>query len=227
MTIAIAVQARMSSTRFPGKVLAKLQGRPIIEHLSTRFNKLGLPFFVLTSTNTSDDDLVEFLQNKGCEVYRESLDDVLSRFHTFAQAFSFSHIVRISADSPLIHPEVVSAVLANSIVSKVDVSTNVFPRTFPSGQSVEVITSESLERLTHLPLLPTHREHVTSFIYESPDFFTISNYANSENLSQFNLCVDFPEDLDRIENMLDSLNLSIGNDFPSWPEFCRLIKSRN
>lgn len=226
MTIAIAIQARMSSTRFPGKVLAKLQGRPIIEHLTTRFNKLGLPFFVLTSTNTSDDDLVDFLQNKDCEVYRGSLDDVLSRFQTFAQAFSFSHIVRISADSPLIHPDVVSEVLGGSTDTSLDLRTNIFPRSYPKGQSVELVSSDTLDRLVHLPLLQTHREHVTSYIYEHWQFFNISNHLNNENLSSMNMCVDIPEDLKRIESMLEGLNLSISDGFPPWSEFIQSIKQR-
>jgi spore coat polysaccharide biosynthesis protein SpsF len=226
VTIAVGIQARMSSTRFPGKVLAKLQGKPIIEHLSARFQKMGLPFFVLTSTNTSDDPLVEFLQDRGCEVYRGSLDDVLSRFQTFAQSFSLSHIIRISADSPLIHPDVVYKVLGRSSDIPFDISTNIFPRSFPKGQSVEVLTSETLDRMVNLPLLPTHREHVTSYIYENHQSFNISNHFNNENLSTMNMCVDIPEDLQRLEDMLERLDLSVSEGLPSWSEFIELVKRR-
>lgn len=92
----IAVQARMSSRRFPGKVLTKLQGRTIIEHVLNGVRRTGLPFYVLTSRHESDDYLEKFLEDHGFNYFRGPLDDVLGRFNTFASQHPFTHIVRIS-----------------------------------------------------------------------------------------------------------------------------------
>lgn len=220
---AIAIQARLSSKRFPGKVLAKLQGKTIIEHLLNSVAEINSPCFVLTSTHSSDDQLVQFLKSRGQEVFRGSLDDVLGRYVSFAKTFSFSELIRVSADSPLMHPKVISGTIEFKGESSVDVVTNVFPRTFPKGQSVEIINCESLELLNKAPLLKHHREHVTSFIYENPEKFKIANYLNSEDLSSINLCVDKPEDLVRLQNLLEELDLSLVGGLPTWSEFSHML----
>jgi len=217
--LAIAIQARLSSTRFPGKVLVKLQGKTIIEHALNSVAKLNLPCFVLTSDHSSDDPLVEFLSDKGQEVFRGALEDVLGRYVSFVETFPFSYIIRISADSPLIHPEVVADVVRLKGESMVDVATNVYPRTFPKGQSVEVLNSESIKALNRNPLLERHREHVTSFIYENPGHFKITNYPNKQDLSEINMCVDTPEDLVRIQKMLVDLDISLSEGLPHWSDF--------
>jgi spore coat polysaccharide biosynthesis protein SpsF (cytidylyltransferase family) len=221
--IAFAIQARLSSKRFPGKVLVELQGKTIIEHVLNSVAKLSLPCFVLTSNHSSDDQLVEFLRDKGQEVFRGPLEDVLGRYVTFVETFPFSNLIRISADSPLIHPEVVSKIVQFKGKSKVDVVTNVYPRTFPKGQSVEVLNCESIIALNEAPLLEYHREHVTSFIYENPAHFKINNYLNTQDLSGINMCVDIPEDLVRIQRLLDELDLSLFEGLPSWSDLCDML----
>ena len=99
--------------------------------------------FVLTSEEKSDDLLTNFLEDRGQQVFRASLNDVLGRYVLFADTFSFSNIVRISADSPLLHPEIITGVLRLNNESRFDLVTNVYPRTFPKGQSVEVFNSDS------------------------------------------------------------------------------------
>jgi spore coat polysaccharide biosynthesis protein SpsF len=226
-TPVVAIQARLSSSRFPGKVLAKLQGRTVIEHVTDCFHKMGLPCFVLTSEDVSDNPLVEYLQGIGQDVFRGPLDDVLSRFRFFARNFSFSHIIRVSGDSPLLHPEVAWKVVSGDDIDTFDVITNIFPRTFPKGQSVEMLKTETFEALSSFPLLSTHREHVTSFIYENPDIFRISNRYNDLDVSSLNMCVDYPDDLERLAKMLELFNISISDGFPSWPELCQLLTSRS
>jgi len=110
----IGIQARMSSMRFPGKVLAKLQGKTIIEHVVNSCLNLDIPCFVLTSKEPNDDQLVAFLKNRKIDSYRGDLNNVLSRFKSFAEEFDFDEVVRISADSPLLHHEVIKKVLSSS-----------------------------------------------------------------------------------------------------------------
>jgi len=226
-TPVVAIQARLSSSRFPGKVLAKLQGRTVIEHVTNCFDKMGLPCFVLTSEDVSDNPLVEYLQGIGQDVFRGPLSDVLSRFQFFAGHFSFSHIIRVSGDSPLMHPEVAWEVISDEEAATFDISTNVFPRTFPKGQSVEMLKTETLTALSNFNLLSTHREHVTSFIYENPEFFRISNHFNCIDFSSYNMCVDYPDDVERLTKMLEFFDISISDGFPSWPELCQLLTSRS
>ena len=222
----VAVQVRMSSARFPGKALAELQGRTVIEHITNSIQSVGLPCFVLTSDNPSDDPLVDFLKQKGQAVFRGPLDDVLSRFQLFMRSYSFSHVIRISGDSPLIHPDVIRRVLADEGRALFDIRTNLFPRSFPKGQSVEMLSSDTLNSLSDFPLSFFHREHVTTYIYENPGSFEITNFTNVEDLSKLKLCVDYPSDLEKLSRMLDLFDLSISGGFPSWGELSLLLKSR-
>lgn len=224
---ALVIQARMSSKRFPGKVLAPLQGRPVIDHVINSAKQIELPYVVLTSKHMSDEPLVRHIEALGVDVFRGSLDDVLGRFRDFLDQSSFSHLIRISADSPLIHPEIVRMVLTRKDSLSVDILTNVYPRTFPKGESVEVLSSELLEKLVSYPLSIRHREHVTSYAYENSEQFLISNCFNHEDLSHINLCVDYPEDLTRVENMLEESNIAIFDGMPPWKDLSNLITSRS
>lgn len=224
---ALIIQARMSSKRFPGKVLAQLQGRPIIEHVVNSAKQVGLPYFVLTSKHISDEPLARHIEALGVNVFRGDLDDVLGRFRDFVNQSSFSHLIRISADSPLLHPEVVQMVLSLEGGLSADVLTNVYPRTFPKGESIEVLKSALLDKLISFPLNRQHHEHVTSYVYENPEQFSLVNCFNDRDLSHINLCVDYPDDLIRMEKMLGESSISIFDGMPPWQDLSDLITSRS
>jgi len=224
---AIIIQARMSSKRFPGKVLAPLQGRPVIDHVINSVKQVGLPYVVLTSQHVSDEPLARHLEALGVDVFRGKLDDVLGRFMDFLHQSSFSHLIRVSADSPLIHPEIVRMVLDRKDGLYFDILTNVYPRTFPKGESVEVFGSELLEKLVSYPLSFQHREHITSYVYENSEQFLIANCLNHKDLSYINLCIDYPEDLTRVENMLEESNIAIFDAMPTWKDLSDLMTSRS
>lgn len=201
--IAIAIQARMSSERFPGKVLAKLQGRTIIEHLIRRFAKLNLPCFVLTSEHFSDDPLVEFLQDTGQRFFRGYLDDVLGRYVSFAEIFSFNNLVRISADSPLLHPDIVSGAIDLKLESRGAVVTNIYPRTFPKGQSVEIIKTSILEKNIKF-MNKSEKEHVTKFFYTDKIKIKIKNFKRFKNFQFKNYCIDNKRDIKQIKKIMQN-----------------------
>jgi spore coat polysaccharide biosynthesis protein SpsF len=220
----VGIQARTSSSRFPGKVLELISGKPLIEWVVSNCQLSGFEVFVLTSNHPSDSDLVSLLVQKNFKYYRGDLNDVLSRFLNFMETNSIDKIIRISADSPLIHPSVIKKVAEESRnFPEYDLITNVYPRTYPQGQSVEVISKQSLKVLNELDLSKENREHVTSYFYEHPIDFRIHNVRNEQNLESFNLCVDEPSDLQRIQKYVTSEKLDeIATPLP-WNNFSKSI----
>jgi spore coat polysaccharide biosynthesis protein SpsF (cytidylyltransferase family) len=224
----IGIQARMSSMRFPGKVLAKLQGKTIIEHVVNACLNLDIPCFVLTSKEPNDDQLVAFLKNRKIDSYRGDLNNVLSRFKSFTEEFDFDEIVRISADSPLMHHEVIKKVFSQSQnLSESEIVTNIFPRSFPKGESVEKLSLFAMVKMEKLKLSKSNLEHVTSYIYENPVDFEITNVSNEIDLSHLSLCVDTPADLLRLDIMLEELDISLKDGLPEWKIFSQLLSERD
>ncbi len=176
MILAI-LQARMSSTRLPGKVLAPLAGQPMvlrqIERLqrATRIDRL----VVATSVEPADDPLIRVLDAAGVAVHRGPLNDVLARFIGALDAFPAQHVVRLTADCPLTDPAVVDAAIALHIESSADYTSNT-PETFayPKGLDVEVITSEGLRRAARDATSQEEHEHVTWGIWTQPDRWRIA-----------------------------------------------------
>lgn len=205
-TICIFVQARMSSRRFPGKVLASLAGRPMIDHVLERCGRaFGLERVVLaTSVEPSDDALADHAASLGVSVFRGELDNVLGRFQRCLAVHPCEWFVRISADSPLIDPRLV-ACIAERRAPRLDLVTNVQPRTFPAGQSVEVVNSGTFAALDAAALTAEEREHVTLAFYRHPERFRVCNVASRDpQLASQHLAVDTLEELRMVEAMLAS-----------------------
>ena len=198
------IQARMCSRRFPGKVLARLDGVPVIERVVDRVSR-ALPkdcIVIATSENGSDDLLSDAVSGLGVAVYRGPLENVLRRFQLCLGQYPCDWVVRVNADSPLLDPDLISYALSFSGRNNVQLVTNVFPRTFPKGQSVEMIRSSLLTRTDAERLTPEECEHVTKHFYEHPDQFSILNFRSASDLSNLSFTVDVPGDLARLETML-------------------------
>lgn len=226
--LALVIQARMSSSRFPEKILNPLCGIPMLMWTINYCRKVNLPLFVLTSTHESDDQLVSMLEKNDVSYFRGSLENVFNRYLSFMREHQVKKVVRISGDSPLINPDVISKVITKDQESpESDLTTNIFPRSFPKGQSVEVIPRESLELLMARNLSDLDIEHVTNYFYANSKEFKIKNLNNYEDLSFINLSVDTKDDLLRLDKVitltsLDSLSISI-----SWEDFSKaIVKSR-
>ncbi len=194
------IQARMSSRRFPGKVLAPFHGRPIIAHVCERVAAvLGRDAVaVATSAECSDDPLVAYLDSLGIASHRGPLDDVLGRFVACARRYPGRAVLRISADSPAIDESVIARVVAEATAH--DLVTTTFPRTFPKGTNAEILSAAALARLDRLATTAHHREHVTAYAYEHPDEFTIRNVTSGDpGLAALSVAVDTVEDLIGLE----------------------------
>lgn len=205
--IGIIIQARLSSARLPGKVLKNLCGKPMLQHLIERIDEsaLKLPWIIATSDHVSDDPLFAYCQKMGYPVIRGSLERVADRFVLAARICGWDHAVRICGDSPLLDLGIVSEVLKIYQDKQPDLATNVCPRSFPKGQSVEILKMAALESV--LPLFQSEEEleHVTKFFYKNPKAFQIENYAFERNLSHLSLAVDTPFDWVQTEKLMSHL----------------------
>ena len=204
--IRIFVQARMSSRRFAGKMLTPLAGRPLVDHVVERCAKaFGQDAVVLaTSVDASDDPLAAHAARKGWHHFRGDLDNVLRRLQQCLAGHPCDWFVRISGDSPLIDPELIARI-AEKRAEPYDLVTNVQTRTFPPGQSVEVIRARCFEQLDSESLSADEREHVTPVFYRSPGKYRICNVVSRDpGLAKRAMTVDTPQDLAAVEALLRS-----------------------
>ena len=214
MTTVAILQARMTSTRLPGKVLAPLEGAPMIQRQLERLQRAtrldGL--VVATSTDPSDDDLARFVESLGVPVVRGSLDDVLDRFVQAMAAFPSDTVVRLTADCPLASPAVIDAVIQQFESGDFDYCSNTLTPTFPDGLDVEVVRSSVLSWLAANATDPPEREHVTLGVYRRPERFTLGNYSGEVDLSALRWTVDTADDLEFVRRVYADL-------FPAQPDF--------
>ncbi len=191
----------MSSRRFPGKVLAPLAGRAVVAHVLERLARALPPgrIVLATSVEASDDPLVRYVESLGFAVHRGPLDHVVRRFAGCLEAHPCDRFFRVCADSPLLDPSLVERFLP----VEADVVTNVFPRTFPKGRSLELVRAEAFQRLDPDALTAEEAEHVTAAFYRRPDRFRITNLESGDpRLAETNLCVDTIDDLVRLEALV-------------------------
>lgn len=217
------VQARVSSHRLPGKVLLDVAGKPLIWYVTESLTQCAAiaRVVVVTSDERSDDRLVAWCRGAGYECLRGALDNVVQRLRDASRRLELQSFVRISADSPLINPGVVKRVIDLFEERRPDLATNVYPRSFPKGQSVEVVTTEALERVSGATDDPQDLEHVTRYIYRNPGEFSVENLSNATDLSTLQLSVDSAEDFQVVESLIRRM------DRPHWayglPELLELM----
>lgn len=190
------VQARMSSSRLPQKMLMDLSGWSVLEWVLYRVNCASRVSEVVlaTSTDISDNHLVLRAESLGIEVVRGSLNNVYARVCQVLEKNGASEFLRICGDSPFICPSLIDRAIDEFERRKVDLVTNVFPRSFPTGQSVEVFCSKAFFKVQMLNLTDADKEHVSSFFYKHSQNFRIHNIQNSQDLSGMRLSLDTVDD---------------------------------
>jgi len=206
MILAI-LQARMSSRRLPGKVLMDLHGSPMIMRQirriqqSQQINKL----VVATSSEASDQPLIDVCTANNVSWFAGDLHDVLKRFYDCATQFKPEQVVRLTADCPLADPVIIDEVIEHHLERGNDYTTNAFPHTFPDGLDVEVIRFSALEQTHKQAVSAYDREHVTTYIRDHSERFTISSVCCEADLSRQRWTVDYPEDLMLIRRVFEQL----------------------
>lgn len=213
MKIVAIVQARMGSTRLPGKVLKRLGSRSIIEVLLARLSKSKKinSVCVATSINEENNILCEELESLGYIYFRGSEEDVLDRFYRACLASKADIVVRITGDCPLVDPDVVDAVIELYIKSKAEYASNINPPTYPDGLDVEVFSAKTLESAQINAREPFDREHVTPYIRNGA--FTSSTLIREDDLSKFRLTLDQVEDLQLLRDTFEHFSPDIYFNF--------------
>jgi len=197
MRIVAIIQARMGSTRLPGKVLLDIAGQTMLArvvHRTRRSTQLS-DVVVATSTLPSDDAIVAECARLNAPVARGSEQDVLARYHQAAVEHRADVVVRITSDCPMIDPEVIDRVVAAYLAKRPDYASNTLQRSYPRGLDVEVMSMEALATAWREAVEPEERIHVTPFLYRHPERFELAKVVAPADMSASRWTVDTPEDL--------------------------------
>jgi len=202
----------MNSQRLPGKVLKEVEGKPLLLYLLERLEKSPVleRIVVATSDGGSDEPIADFCRCREISCFRGSLANVAERFCRLLNHYPGDAFVRISGDSPLLDPRLVTEAVVTLERSTADLVTNVLLRTFPKGQSVEVLRRDVFMR--HYPCFAEDhdREHVTPYFYRKSEMFNILNIESGEDWGEVQMSVDTEEDFLMIEKMIGLM------DKPHW-----------
>ena len=215
MKTVIIVQARMTSTRLPGKVLLPLGGEPMLTRLVKRLRRVrhADAIVIATTTNASDDAIVALCEHLGVAHHRGSEHDVLSRYAEAAALHQADAVVRVTSDCPLIDPALIDRLIEVFAQGDCDYVSNMLPPTWPYGMAVEVFSVQALQEAHAQAGQESEREHVTPFIYWNPQRYRLRNVACSQNLNHCRWTVDTPEDYELV-------SLLFGAVHQTHPEFC-------
>jgi spore coat polysaccharide biosynthesis protein SpsF len=208
----IIIQARMTSTRLPGKVLKTVAGQPMLAWQLRRLTQCSAvdEIVVATTTNRSDDPVVDLARREGLGWFRGSEANVLSRFVGAARQAEADIVVRLTADCPLIDPQITDWVIQDLAEhqGECDYASNVLKRTYPRGLDVEAFFMDTLLRIDRLGRSQLAREHVTVFLRsERPDLFLLRSVADTEDNSDLRWTVDSELDLQLIRLLYEELDL--------------------
>lgn len=201
MTTHAIIQARCGSTRFPNKVFADINGKPLIWHVVDRLAhaKTIDKIVIATTTNAKDDKIEAWCKENNVAVFRGSEDDVLNRYYCASVAYPSDIVVRITADDPFKEPAVIDAVVSKLINEGYDHVTNNFPPSWPEGLDCEAFTFAALKESEETTHDSFEREHVTQYIYHNPDKFKIGNVASDVNLSGYRWTIDKEVDYEMVK----------------------------
>lgn len=205
--IGIIVQARCGSTRLPNKILLRLQGQSILEHIIKRLRRVKKADLVIVATTIKVEDLViaKLCFKLHTFLFCGSVDDVLDRYYQAAKIYDLQNIVRITSDCPLIDPNLVDLMISWYLKQRVDYASNTLLPTFPDGEDIEIMKFSALKKTWQSTTLLSEREHVTPYIYKHPELFSQVNYKNKENLSNKRWTVDETDDYRFVKRIYQGL----------------------
>lgn len=219
--ITVIIQARMASTRLPGKALLPFGGGTVLSYLINRVKLSKYTDQIIVATTTrSDDDIIEILaREENCLLYRGNAENVLDRFYHAALSFHATTIVRVTADDPFKCPEVIDSAIKLYLEKDFDYVSNTIKPTYPEGIDVEVFSFDCLQKALKNARHQRHFEHVTSYVYENSDDFQIGALQASENLSQWRLTIDYLDDYETLSALATNVLPNI-----TYAELVNIIK---
>lgn len=237
MRIVAIIQARMGSTRLPGKVLKDLAGEPVLAQCveRTRLARTLNEVVIATTTQPADEAIMQLCEERGWSWFRGSEDDVLDRYYQAATQYQADVVVRITSDCPLIEPRIVDLVVREFLEHQPDfdyAANTLPPRTFPRGLDTEVFHFDTLERAWREDKNSAWREHVTPYIYRHPEKFRLKTVTYDKDFSHMRWTVDTPEDLVFVRRIYDHFGhncfswrevLAVLEEHPEWLEINRKV----
>jgi spore coat polysaccharide biosynthesis protein SpsF len=214
MKTVIINQARMTSTRLPGKVMRTVLGKPLLGYQIERLKRVGAAHLIVTATTTNaDDDLIAgYSESLGIPVFRGSESDVLGRYHGAASAYGADVIVRVTSDCPINDPQVLDGLIKFFYAQSLDFASTGLVRTYPNGIGGAVFTMAALEAAHREARDEAEREHVTPFIIWRPERFRLAPYVQERDMSSERWCVDTIEDFQLVRQVIEAL-------YPHKPAF--------
>jgi spore coat polysaccharide biosynthesis protein SpsF len=223
MKIVAIIQARMGSTRLPGKVLMDLGRETVLARVLGRLRRAIMidEIVVATTDSAADDAIIRECQRLEVSCFRGSEHDVLDRYYQAARMFAAEIVVRITSDCPVIDPDLVDETVRAFQLRCGDYCSNSFPRTYPRGLDTEVFTMNALERAWCHAYAPYEREHVTPYLYQHPELFRVVSHHGQTEYSKYRWTLDTEEDLE----LLRAIYARFGDkdDF-SWREVIQLME---
>lgn len=236
----IIIQARMTSTRLPGKVLMPIAGRPMLSYQLERLRRVrGIDRIVVATTvNRSDDPIAAFCDAEQVPCTRGPEQDVLARYSEAASSFAATTVVRVTSDCPLLDPEVVEQVIDAYAGSGFDYVSNMLEPTWPYGMAVEAFSARCLAEAQAEARDDAEREHVTPFIYWHPQRYRLKSITMAPDLSHHRWTVDTPEDFELVRRIIETLYprkpafqmadvLALLTDHPDWVEINRHVAQKS
>ncbi|MCL6601299.1 MAG: glycosyltransferase family protein [Paenibacillus sp.] len=232
MRIVAIIQARMESTRLPGKIMKEVGSKPLLEYQieQVRRSKTIDHIVIATTTKDAEQPIIDLCKRMSVDYYRGSEEDVLSRYYQAACYYGAEIVVRLTSDCPLLDPAVIDKVitvfLSNS--ERYDYVSNTIERTYPRGYDVEVFSMRVLEQAYKDASYAAEREHVTSYLYQHPEVFRVGQVKQTTDLSSYRLTVDTDEDFELIARLITALCekkisrftlddvVSILQEYPEW-----------
>lgn len=203
------IQARLSSTRLPKKVLADILGKPMIWHIVNRMKAIpSLSKIVISTTNNENDEpLREFAKSINIPFYAGSENDILDRLYQTGKKFNATALVKVNADCPLIDPDIIKTAIDQycTVHPRPDLIENSIPNTFPEGLQFGIFNFITLSNLWHIVKDPFWREFIYMYIIENRTKYSVINIVNNENLSNMRWTVDYPEDLEFVRKIYANL----------------------
>jgi spore coat polysaccharide biosynthesis protein SpsF len=226
-TIAI-IQARMGSRRLKGKVLKQLGDLPVLQHVINRSlaSKKIDKVIVATSVENQDDAIFTYCNDRNIHCFRGEENNVLLRYLNVAKKISAEVIVRITADCPLLSPQIIDAIINLRNKNQADYVSNTLKRTYPQGLDVECFTFQALELAANSAQIDYDFEHVTPYIYGHPTKFKLASLENSEDFSHVRLTLDFQSDYLLFQKLFRFAPLLNNPNFP-WEEVVKLIENND
>ena len=224
LRIVAIIQARMGSSRLPGKVLMDLGGETVLARVVRRSRRSRLTHATVVATTESnrDEAVVTECRRLGVNCFRGKEENVLDRYYHAALEHSARLIVRVTSDNPLVDPDLIDETVMTILKSDADYANNRSPRIYPQGLDVEVFTFAALERAHAEARQPYELEHVTPYFYGHPELFQCVSVKRSFDFSHYRWTLDTPEDLQVIREIYERLG---NRDDFSWAEALAAVEN--